>query len=492
MKRAIRLVLGLALVGIAAGEERPDLLRLTDGQLEGTFAGLSPEGVLRWERDDGVDALNFQTQKIQQVVLGGSAFLPVGGSTSSIELVTGDQIPGRVTSVDAEALTLESEIVGPLTVPRDLVARISPNPFGGRLIYAGPFDPSAWEIRGPGGEAEEAEEAEEPEGAQGGESEGAEDAEPGSWEHLAGSWYYNQGNDALILDAPMPTSSVVRFRLDWRGTPSTRIAFYADFAEDPDPENRGARSSTDDANYFGNAFVMRIRSGYVRLYQTGYKEDGGRFTRTIRGRQGGASLRNETSANFELRTNLEEGFAALYIDGDFWIQWPLPNDPESLKRMGRGLGFRVLNSSARMRLSDLIIAEWNGMTDAASTLENRERDVVALTNGTDRFSGEVQGIRDGVLTLQGPYAPMEIPVADIAEIRFASDGRRQDVAEVSDPILIQFQPIGRLMGQPLEADAESIRLRSAILGELPVSLDTAKILEFRPGGSFLDAWNDDF
>lgn len=509
---------------VTAEDRSPDLLRLTNGELAGRFGGINRDGVLRWERDDGIAPLEFRTDKVRQIILGGAGSDRTGATTSHIELVNGDRIPATITALDDANLSIESSAAGALVIPRDAVRRIAPNPFGGRLIYAGPFDASEWKIddgKDPEPEKTEAE----PEKAGAGEAGAEEVADAGgteepvgeseeesagetSWQHLGSRWYRVSGEDAITLDAGMPRRSVFRFRLEWRGRSPIAIGFHADFAPPPPPDEaeedgapkppvRRIVSSTTRGltEYFGRALVMTLRGNYVNLYQTGYAPDGEPHVKSLRSSNRTLSIDDNGEADFELRTDLDEGLISLFVDGEFSMQWQLdPFDPEAddLPLPGGGLGFRVDGDKQPMRVSEIFVAEWNGMPDSARSMQSDERDVVLLTNGTDRVSGTVTSITDGQLTLEGPYAPLVIPIEEIADIRFAGKRLRQAPEASDDRIRIHFQPVGRVSGVPGLTRDGTMELKSMLLGELTVALDHAAILEFRQGGNFLDAWDDDF
>lgn len=521
--------LGLLLaLGAAANDTPPDLLRLTNGELEGRFGGIDRDGVLRWEREDGVAPMEFRTDKLRQIILRGATSQTVDASSSHIELVNGDRIPASIAELDDENLTLDSAVAGELVIPRDAVRRIAPNPFGGRLVYAGPFNPEEWRIDD-GSEPKKEEEPGEP-GEPGGE-EAAEEAvevevveeavveeapaeeatedeeEEASWRHLGSRWYHVSGDDALVLDAGMPRRSVYRFHLDWRGRSPISIAFHADFAprpevekdeeeEKPQPQVRRVVPSTSGlTTYFGRAFVMTLRGNYVNLYKVGYNKDGSPFVDSLRAANRSLQIDDAGEADFELRTDLDEGFISLFVDGEFSMQWqiePVVADDEDAWVPGSGIGFRVDGSDSPLRVSDIVVAEWNGMPDAARSLVNRERDVVLLTNGTDRVSGKITSIAAGRLTLEGQYAPLVIPLEEIADIRFATDSLREEEVASSDRLRVHFQPIGRISGVPGVTRDGAMAVKSELLGDLTLSLESAVILEFREGGSFLDAWDEDF
>jgi hypothetical protein len=516
---------GILLTATAgAADKTPDLLRLTNGELAGHFAGIDRDGVIGWERDDGIAPMQFRTDNVRQIILGGVDADRAAASTSHVELVNGDRLPATIVALDETNLTVESSAAGTLVIPRDAIRRLGPNPFGGRLIYAGPFDADEWRIDDgsdpePGedpadGEAEtdQAEAAAKDAADEDAADEDKNDQETGKapgWQHLGSRWYRVSGSDAITLEAGMPRRSLFRFHLEWRGRSMIAVGFHADFAPPPAPPEkedgdepakpvvqRVISSSTRGlTGYFGRAMVLTLRGNYVNLYQTGYGADGEPFVKSLRASTRALPIDDANEADFELRTDLDEGFVSLFVDGEFSMQWqvdPFDADGGNLELPGGGIGFRCDDEKDPLRVSDIFVAEWNGMPDSARSMESADRDVVLLTNGTDRVSGTVTSIAAGRLTLEGPYAPLLIPIGEIAEVRFATDRLREMPENSEDRLRIRFKPIGRITGVPGVAKDGGIALRSDLLGELSVSLDHAAILEFRQGGNFLDAWDDDF
>ena len=63
------------------------------------------------------------------------------------------------------------------------------------------------------------------------------------------------------------------------------------------------------------------------------------------------------------------------------------------KYVGKGtaLAFKKLPyGNSELRVSEILISQWNGMRDSAQSMQTSERDVILLTNGVDRFSGHIQ------------------------------------------------------------------------------------------------------
>jgi hypothetical protein len=123
-------------------------------------------------------------------------------------------------------------------------------------------------------------------------------------------------------------------------------------------------------------------------------------------------------------------------------------------------------------------------------MESDTRDIVLLTNGTDRFSGKILGIRDGQLEIEASYAPLKIPMEEIAEVHFARESRRKPSEAAATEITVHLQPVGRISGTPVSAADGRIQLDTRLAGKIDLDLSPAVVLEFQSSGGFLDAWDD--
>ncbi|MGE9269942.1 MAG: hypothetical protein ACQKBU_04000 [Verrucomicrobiales bacterium] len=512
-------MLSLALTLCHAADEahHDDLLRLSDGELSGSFGGVSPRGNILWNRDDGIDTLEFKPDKIRQIVLRTSGSIAASQETSHVTLINGDRLPAKILAMDEEGLTLDLPFGEQTVVPRTMVRSIDPNPFGGRLLYAGPFSEEGWEIISPGNEEEDPESAESDE----------EVPKEEGWKHVGGKWYFTGGHDVIRRDMGLTSKSTIRFRYDWRSRPPISIALYADFADpvEADAEAasdeaaeeeglgaqvggrlgaavqmnrnrlRGSSSRSELSSYFGNAYVLSLRSSYAQLIRCGYDGEGNAFTDQISPSSSSVRFDDTGSAEFEIRTDLEAETLALYVNGSFAMQWqlkdePLHSDPEIAP--GTGLGFSMMGTDKPIRISDIIVAEWNGMPDSARSLQSDQFDVIVLTNGTDRFAGKVTKIQDNTLSICGHYAELEIPLEEIAKVEFSTpkDEATADLFR-PDELTIYFQPLGMLSGQVLGGGRNELRFNSSVIGPLDVDLESAVLLEFQPGNGFLNYWDDD-
>ena len=271
------IITSLFVTCLAAQEEAADHLRFTNGdQLQGHFAGIDANGKISWERPDIAKPIELQREKVRQIVLRGARALSPMSDPCHVTLINGDRIPGKVVAADENEFTLETTAAGVLTLPRDTVASIAPNPFGGRLLYAGPFDEKGWNIV----RAESA-------GADGDDpfagtlpglprkKQEKIDPDAPSWAHAGTAWYSRSGMDAITYDAGMPDRSILRFKLGWRSRPSISVAFHADLDKPAPAEKEEAEDHRGSfggpahfARLFGSAYVLGFNPGYVRLQRT--------------------------------------------------------------------------------------------------------------------------------------------------------------------------------------------------------------------------------
>ena len=174
-----RLTLALAVACAApasAADDKPqDLLRFTNGdQIHGSFAGLDDGGRVLWNRSDVADTVEFEVDKLRQIVLRCGRPARSIESVSHAQMIGADRIPGTIVSLDAETLVLDTPMSGRLAIPRNRIKALAPQPFGGKVHYAGPFNDEGWRILDPPPADDEEEEAE---AAQG------EDKEEAPWQN---------------------------------------------------------------------------------------------------------------------------------------------------------------------------------------------------------------------------------------------------------------------------------------------------------------------
>ncbi len=533
-----------------------DLILFDNGDvMHGVFGGIQ-DGLL-WERKDIDRPIKFSIPAIRQVVFKGSSGVVMEKETSFITLVSGDRIPGKIVSLDEKSLVIKSSIVGDVTIPREHIKSLSPNPFDGELFYSGPYNSNGWMIldyRKPLKKDETEAKATEDDQTKKEVTEEKGQEESSAWIH-SGASFYSLNNRALVYpDANMPDIGRLKFKAEWKGRLNLTLALHSDFtrvlppekkeepkaepaeeAEDPvkpkgkdeekpeekkEPEglnpaplrreklvdlreNIGFQniawidpSKRTHADMFGTGYTMTLYSSYPNLSRNYFSETGVARTQRMASVRSNISLSEGGDAEIEIRYNRKESIMILFINGNYSAQW---NDLGGFP--GDGTGFGIVNntSNARVRISEVMITSWNGMTDSANSMVHPDRDLVLLGNGTDRFSGQIIGIEDGVAHLKSAYMDAKIPVKDLSKIilnessstDLEADDLSEDLTWEEDPVTIVYKPFGKIKINPISAKHNLLIGKSPFLGEITVDLSAAAMLRFIEGSPDLSDWFDD-
>lgn len=499
-----------SLAGLFAAD-RPDLLRFTNGdQLHGTFQGIKGGPQAIWLRDDLGAPVDFKTERIRHIVLHGGRPIKALESLSHAGLVNGDRIPGIITEIDDEHITLDTAFAGVLRIPRKQVSILSPNPLGGRVYYHGPFSADDWEmthIAFPGGLPDAAPADAEPEKKQDADEDANEP--PGRWVFSGSAWYWQNSTPgtALIRKTGMPDRAVLSFDLAWKNRLSIAVAFHADFApvkiRDEDDKNaRQARDfvpgdTTNLPRIFGNSYVLQLVSNYLMMFRTSVDGDGNPSLERVQMNNNNLRLGETGNATVEIRSNRRSGAISLFVNDEFVAQWSesdlVERNGESSGGKGSGFGFLVQGGDSPVRISDIVVSEWNGMPDSARSLQTDDQDVVLMANGTDRYAGRVGQLdADGKLRFEGKHGSFRFPIDEVAEIRFAREQLAPAGETPADNVIVRLNPIGSVSGRPVSGNGTTLGMVSPIIGAMNLSMDSAVMLEFNASNQFIDDWDADF
>jgi hypothetical protein len=506
----------------APAPTRPDLLRFNNGdQLHGTFDGVRDGATVLWKRQDLAETAEFKTSQLRQIVLRGASAAKPLGSTSHAGLVNGDRIPGRITAIDPDTITLESPAIGTTHVPRKQVSLLAPNPLGGRIRYFGPFSEDEWKMVHPSfpdglpepPAAADGKPEKDEDDAKSGEA-GDDAGQPGRWVFSGAAWYWQdkRPGTALIRESGMPERTIMAFDLAWRNQLSLIVGFHADFKrppaakgedgdEEPPAKAQIHRFVPGDISslpaVFGNSSVVQIYSNYIMLIRTRVDKDGKLSCERSQISHEGLRLGERNRARIEIRSNRASGDASFFVDGEFIAQWDAYSDEcagDFKNHSGStGFGFVSQGPDSSIKISDVTISEWNGMPDSARSMQTEDKDVILLTNGTDRFAGRVTGMdKQAAVLFESGLGKFAFPVDDIAEIRFAGKERAPAPDESANLWTIRFGPMGSVSGRPLAGDHRTIGIESPILGPLKVSMEAALLIDLNSSKLKIDDWETDF
>jgi len=483
----LSLIVGIAAIVPVASSRADDLLRFDNGdQLHGTYQGINDDSRIIWQREDIGEPVQFAFNQLRHIVLRNGQPQKAPESLSLVELVTGDRIPGTITSLDASFVRMNTAHSGPLEIPRNMVTMMAPQPFGGRIHYYGPFSDEGWE------------ECPSIPPQKGGTP---PQEETNSWQQIGAAWYSSgQNRAALIRKSCLPTSCVLRFDLAWKQPLQMSICLNASFAEakpaeekeKPDAQPGRTKNIRKELLPFGNSQVVQVQANYLTIYQTRLNEEG--EIDLMRSRISNSRLELEESrAHFEFRIDRQSGHTMMFVNDAFIAEWDAYEQVDA-HTLGAGLGFLPMNTKGAVRISNILISEWNRLPDSARSLQADDQDVLLLTNGLDRASGRATTITgDGQLLFQSKYGNASVPLSEIAELHFARDQHAPAPPLTGDGALaLHFGPMGVLHGEARPSSPDALNLLHPVIGNMAVSIDSAIMLEFDPNHPCLSEWDANF
>jgi len=468
--------------------EAMDMLRFTNyDTLHGSYLAFGPKDTILWQSLESPDPIPFNTKKIHRIVLNHSRAHKAIKYKSAVKLVNGDVIPGVITSTDDETVTLKTEHLGTITIPRENISTLSPSPFGGKLLYYGPLNTEGWKTvsaeKPKEKKADKKEAKPDPE----------EDKKQTDWKHIANAWYAGTDKSKyLVMENALPDQCRLSFKLAWRGTLYTNVILHADF--DP-PEKK----ETDDPprrtinNTPGHAYILSLTTHSATLSSLTYDENGKTQTNRFDATRASLGLSGKDETQIELRLDRINKSILLFADGSFKAKWALGDKYEG---KGNCLAFNrniSYTTNAEIRISNIAISHWNGMKDSAQSMSTPKRDVILLNNGVDRFSGTLKGINDGQVSFFGSYNnEMTIPLDEVQEIHLATNQQKAPPKTAKKAVYFFVYPYGRITGSPTTSQNGKTKLTTNLLGEVELDVRYINIIDFSHKNSLLDIWDDNF
>lgn len=466
----------------------PDLLRFVNHDtLHGSFHSFGAEDTLVWKSPEAKAPIRFSISKLHRVVLNRGKAHQGLHQTSNIKLKNGDVIPGKIISVNSEIISLETQHLGKLEIPRTSLSRIGPSPFGGKLLYYGPLAKEGWKTMPTYSIKDENKDNQDANIK----NDDPEDALT-DWQHVGAAWYTGRDKSRfLVRENALPEKCRLSFKLAWRNSLYAKIALHADFSP---PKYEHKRSSQFDMGAtVGNAYMLTLSNHTATLYACTFDEDGKPLITRLQSSHSSLSLSGDESADFDLRLDRAKNNILLFVNGQFKAKWDL-----GAEYAGKGshLAFKNQNSAkSSIRVSDIVISHWNGMKDSANSMESTNRDILLLNNGLDRFSGKFKELREGKVYFKGSYDnELVIPVDDVKEIRLATGKEDVPAHDKFQPQGVYFYiyPHGRITGVPSQGPDGKTKLQTVLLGEVLLDTRYINIIDFSQKNSLLDNWDDNF
>lgn len=364
----------------AETEDRVDFLN--KDRLRGVLDAIrGTEGILHWRHADSTNAIPFKTAGINRVRMAPRAPAPASTNfLSSVTLTNDDYLTGRLVSLDADKLVLQTEHLGTLDLERIMVRSFSPNSKFSALLYSGPTDLEGWNLGG---------------------------------RNSANSWIASNGALVPLMQFPitreiagLPDQSRMTFTADWKAYPAFNFGF-------------GAAKARGDM--FGEAGYNLMVSGNSIYFRRTTATEGSDNLWNINSDELGRS--GKRKAVFELFVDRKKAAFTLFLNGKQIKQW---TDAKGYAGKGNHISFQS-QVQGGLRFSGIRVAAWDGVVpdpkeDAApaATLDG-----IWFVN-RDRIEGSVLAIREGRAHVKSELTgEVEIPLERISEIHLAPESRER-------------------------------------------------------------------
>jgi len=184
---------------------------------------------------------------------------------------------------------------------------------------------------------------------------------------------------------------------------------------------------------------------------------------------------------YDLRVDKTKGIVILYSNKKHIGQWQIKDIADKLQGKNFGFSIQHSRSSTLSIVSDLVISQWNGVTDSARSLELETRDIVMLENGTDRYSGEIISITDEIVDLKTAYAELAIPHNQISSINLATekfDLTEEETSHLKNSATVRFYGTGKITGKISKAEEGYVAVETRALGIIKIKSEYISSFEF--------------
>ena len=360
-------LLALAALPLRAADAPGDLLQFMDGSaLHGVLHSIDPQKGVRWQQPDAKQLIEFTPLNLHQVKLAHARpALTNPPPTCRFRFGADDEVYGSLVALDAESVTLETWFAGRLTAPRRTLRSVTFLNSGQSTLYEGPTSIEGWKV-GPA---------------------------PDVWKYQDGG-FTASGFGFLGRDVKLGPMSRLEFDLAWSGQLNLIVSVYSD--------------NIDRFDWISSAYQFNIGAGYVNLMR-GQGQAGMAYL----GQAQIPAMMQKNKVRLGFLVNKEQASLALLADGVVVQTW---RDAAGFAGKGTGLLFYSQRQGPTLRVSDIKITAWDGKPDEPVASTNLVTEaVVKLANG-DSFTGTVNAVRDGKVSVSSAAAKLDIPLARVTQI----------------------------------------------------------------------------
>jgi hypothetical protein len=428
-------------VGARAAQTNDAIFFANGDRLRGELIVFDPQKGFQWRHPDVAKEAGIRAQNVFKLRLGER---PTGERPSFpvlVRLVNKDEFEGGLVAVEDQRIVVKTWYAGELSVPRAAIESVIPQSPKPGVIYEGPTSLDGWTQGKPP----------------------LPDAEPGGWMYQQGSFVAMQSS-SIARDFKLPDLVDIQFDVAWKGFFNLAIALYADSLF---PINLANKDAAPD---FGGFYSLQLNNNSVNILTV--KKGAPISSLGAAFMPVGAA---RSSMHVAIRVNKPEQMIHLLIDGAVVKQWK-----DAASFAGTGTILRFVNQTASIvRMSNLTVAEWDGRMEVSTNKPPDPKSDFVLLLNTDAVTGRVKKFSDGRLTVESQLGALEIPLARIAQLKFAEPAQP---APTPQPAVAQAALVhrGHLSLAVERIEKQMLEGKSPLLGPLKISLGALRTIQFKP------------
>jgi hypothetical protein len=396
-------------------------IRFLNGDiLRGRLLSIDAQQLIRWENTAIHGPMEIAASDVARIRLP-----PAPAPTTSfapdcqLHLLNGDEVFGRLVSLDAERAVLDTWYAGVLSFTRPAIQwlRLS---HGVHYVYEGPTGLDGWTItesRDAGGDK--------------------------AWGYLNGVFYARRAG-GIARDLKLPDRAAIDLDVTWRNFLQFTVTMYTDSLSvyqlsqgvivgglgggliiqggQVQVQGQPAPAPAPQPPKGAGFYALQFNQGYVYLMTV---RKNGQIQNAPMEQL--PDLSQKSRVRVGIRADRKEKTLSLLLDGALVKTWVEPED-----WAGQGTCIRfVQQGQAPVNLSNIKVAEWDGKLEKPlqPAVPGPTNDFVLLRN-QDALAGAVQNIRDGALAVATAFGPLTIPLERVTQINLA--GARGKLAVVRD------------------------------------------------------------
>ena len=443
-----------------------------DDTLHGKFLGFTTSGKIIWNSKSAENNIAFTASEARKIIINKGLLVKPFSHNSHVTLTNLDTIPGEITAVSDKSVTLKTDYAGEVTIPRANVSKIDFLPLGDKIRYRGPYIADEWIVHPLNYSTSNSK---------------PDPKQKDPWEFLSFSWQNKGTAGVLMSKLDLEDQGRITFNIASANTVMPSLILFADQKvpevkneDDKKPAVRVSSRTTSITKIAGSSLIFRLHNSGSSLAFYSFNEDGSPFTTNLTNMISSSHHSNNRIDNsyVDIRHDKENGLVLLYLNKRMVGKWDISDFTKKL--VGKKMGFANLytSNSNSYIVNDIVVSSWNGVTDPAASMEHSERDIVLLTNGTDRYSGDAIKIIENKLLLKGPYAELFIPTDQIQSLALLKKDQKELPARTEDDVTIRFHGSGRITGTLSKGPEGRIIVDTKALGKLTIDLSYVSSYEF--------------